>query len=578
MTNLTAPATGRVPTLRSIYSIAAALFLLLVAVFFLPYLVPVAPSVSLSYLVGYNNHAAFLLFSLGSLALAILCRKQFSHSLSIDQPLGLPSLVIALFVALTCCAYRLLPLARHQPGGEALYALNRIQMLVQGFRPYRDFEFAYGPAHLYIPVLLMRLTHGSVMHGYYAWWLLQWLVGTAMLWGAVRLLPLPFPHRRIVFWIVFAIQLPGILAEGTAYTPTRSIGSAFFVILVASFLRREKSSLLAAAILSVAAALCISSEQGLAVFAGLLVWFLLLAITRQNVLTLRDAGIFLVGAALVFFCCWRMGEFSTLLVFSQGAFSFPLLPSPTNIVILITYVAAACAAVYALFGRSFDSPVVPLFLTGFALLPASMGRCDYGHLLLAAPAWLLGVAAIDARPALRIWWSPLAIVLVVLPAIVVPLYPRRPQPLSPAQAAAAAKLTAIYSSDPALFDHHPCPVIYRTVNVAPKVFETAAKDCLDTGRYYITSNALTPQTVDAMLRDLDRRPLHPLLLRDLPLAEQLQPLDARLPDLHTYELSPWLPHPRNPPFTYQKLQTYIERNYNPSRTPVAGFRIWYPKR
>jgi hypothetical protein len=81
-----------------------------------------------------------------------------------------------------------------------------------------------------------------------------------------------------------------------------------------------------------------------------------------------------------------------------------------------------------------------------------------------------------------------------------------------------------------------------------------------------------------MLRDLDRRPLHPLLLRDLPLAEQLQPLDARLPDLHTYELSPWLPHPRNPPFTYQKLQTYIERNYNPSRTPVAGFRIWYPNR
>lgn len=79
------------------------------------------------------------------------------------------------------------------------YTLNRIQMLLQGLRPYRDFEFAYGPAHLYIPVLFMRLTYGSVIYGYYAWWLSQWLVGTAMLWAAVRLLQLPLlPPRRLL--------------------------------------------------------------------------------------------------------------------------------------------------------------------------------------------------------------------------------------------------------------------------------------------------------------------------------------------------------------------------------------------
>ena len=127
--------TGRFPMLGSRRSIAAALFLLLAAVFSLPYLVPVAPSVSLSYLVGYNNHAAFLLLSLGSVVFAVLCRKRFAESISANQPLGLPSLLLALLVTLACCAYRLLPLAHHQIGGEAAYTLNRIQMLLQGSSP-----------------------------------------------------------------------------------------------------------------------------------------------------------------------------------------------------------------------------------------------------------------------------------------------------------------------------------------------------------------------------------------------------------------------------------------------------------
>jgi hypothetical protein len=569
--------TEYLPKLDSRRSIAAALLLLLTAVFSLPYFFPVAPSVSLSYLAGYNNHVALLLFSIGSVLFALLCRRRFAEPESVYQPLGLPSLLIALSIALISCAWRLLPVARHQIGGEAGYTLNRIQMLLQGLRPYRDFEFAYGPAHIYIPVLLMRLTHGSIIHGYYAWWILQWLLGTAMLWVAVRLLHLPFPHRRIAFWMLFLMQLSGVMAEGTAYTPTRSLGSAFFVVLVATLLNRRKHSLLtvAIAIVCVAAAFSISPEQGLAVFAGLLIWFALLIATSQSVLTVRNGGIFLLGGALVTLCCWRMGEFSTLLVFSHGAYAFPLLPSPTNILILTTYVAAACAGVCALLRRRFDSVALPLFLSGFALLPAAMGRCDYGHLLMAAPALLLGVAAIDGRPILRRLWSPLAIVLIAIPAIAAPLYLRNQ--LLPAETPISSKSAATPAAfDPAVFAQHPCSVVYRTVTLAPKAFETAAHDCLDTGRYYITINAFTPQTVDAMLRDLERRPLHPLVLRDLPLAEQLQPIDARLSDLHIWELSPWIPNPRNPPFTYQKLQTYIEQNYTPSRTPIDGFRIWYP--
>ena len=507
----------------------------------------------------------------------MLSRSRFPEAMSANQPLGRPSLILALATALLACAYRLLPLAQHKVGGEAAYALNRIQMLLQGLRPYRDFEFAYGPAHLYIPVLFMHLIHGSVIHGYYAWWILQWLGGTAMLWATIRLLPFPLPHRRIIFWIVFAIQLPAIIAEGTAYTPTRTIGSAFFVVLVAWLFNHGKKPLFIAgtAILCVGAALSISPEQGIAVFSGLLIWFILLARPRAGLFPLRATITFFLGAAAVLLGAWYLDEFSSLTVFAKGAFSFPLLPSPTNIVILTSYIAAACVGVHAFWDRHFESVAIPMFLTGFALLPAAMGRCDYGHLLIAAPAFLLGVAAIDARPSLRIWWSPFAIVLIAIPAVALPFYLRH-WPLQ-AQVAGSAKRATAYASDPAVFAQHPCPVMYRTLTVAPKAFETAAQDCLDTGRYDMVVNAFTPQTVEIMLRDLDRRPLHPLVFHDLPLAEDLKPMDDNLTDLRGAELSPWLPSARKPRFTYHKLEAYIERHYTPSQIPVNGFRIWYPR-
>ena len=311
------------PTLRSRRSVLAALFLLLAAVFFLPYLVPVTPSVSLSYVVGYNNRVAFLILSAGSVLFALLTRSRFPEAVSADQPLGRPSLLVALVIALLACASRLLPLARHKVGG------------------------------------------------------------------------------------------------------------------------------------------------------------------------------------------------------------------------------------------------------------AAMGRCDYGHLIMAAPAFLLGVAAIDARPSLRIWWSPFAIVLIAIPAVTIPFYLQH-WPLQ-AHVAGSAKRAAAYAADPAVFAQHPCPVVYRTLTVAPKSFETAAQDCLDTGRYAITIDAFTPPTVDILLRELERRPLAPLVFHDLPLAEELKPLNDNLTDIRVYELSPWLPRPRNPPFSYQKLQAYVERHYTPSPIPVKGFRIWYPR-
>jgi hypothetical protein len=570
---------GKMPALHSRRSILMALVLLFAVVFFLPYIFPVTPVVSISFLVGYNNRAAFLLLAFGSILVGILVRERFPEAEPADRPLGLSSLFAALTIALACCASRLFPISQHLIGLEAAYAINRVQMLASGYRPYIDFEFAYGPAHLYMPILLSHLTHSSVVRGYYLWWIIQWIAGTAMVWGAIRLIDLPLPRRRLIFWLIFAIQLPGIINEGTAYTPTRTIGPAFLIVLVASLWRRQDKPILIAgiAILCVVLAFAISPEQGAAVFAGLLVWFVLLATLSTNPFPPKATAIFTCGAVIVGIFCWHIGEFSTLKAFSAGGFAFPLLPSPTNIVILAAYVAAACIAVHSLLARGFDSVVVPLFLAGFALLPAALGRSDVGHLLMASPAWLIGVAAIESRPSLRKWWSPLAALFVIAPILVISLFlcvVHRHQSLSGLSQRAPAT-----PNDPAIFAHGagPCPIIYRTLNVSPKPTETSMHDCLDTGRYYLMVNALTPEAKDVMLRDLERRPLHPLVLLDATLADQFKPKEVNVTILHLLEFSPWVPQPRNQPLASKDLIEFIERNYTPASTPIGGFRIWYPK-
>ena len=72
-------------------------------------------------------------------------------------------------------------LARGLQGfGESIYLIDRLKMLTEGGRPYKDFEYAYGAIFLYGPRALMLL-HLSAEDSYYVFWLLTLLVGVWML-------------------------------------------------------------------------------------------------------------------------------------------------------------------------------------------------------------------------------------------------------------------------------------------------------------------------------------------------------------------------------------------------------------
>ena len=153
-----------------------------------------------------------------------------------------------------------------------------------------------------------------------------------MLWAAIKLVAMPVAHRRMLFWLAFAIQLPAIHDEGTAYTPTRNIGPAFFIVFVVFVWNTKRNPILTAitGAVCVAGAFVISPEQGVAVFGGLLGWFIILCTQRENHFSARAAAVFFVAAISVASTFWHIGEFSTIILYFSGIFSFPLLPSPTN--------------------------------------------------------------------------------------------------------------------------------------------------------------------------------------------------------------------------------------------------------
>ena len=554
----------------------------------IPYLFAVAKTVSVSYMVGSNNHVAVIVFSVGAIVFALLTRGVLAEVVSTqNERMRRADLLAGLAVVITACVLR-----HHHaqlPRNEASYAVDRLQMMASGLRPYIDFEFIYGPFHLWAPMLVARVFRTSVVTGFYVWWFTQWIIGTAMLWVTVALLPYCLSRRRMVFWVALTYLLFAILDEGTAYTPTRLIGAAFCILAIHRLWEQTQRDwvLVTGGALSVLLGVGISPEQGLAVACGLVGWLALRAWTERS----RQAVRLAVNMALVTSLCllpfvW-LGVFRTLREFAGGAYSFPVIVLGAPPILLLAYVAAACGAVLALQSQRADEPAVPLMLSGFATLPAAMGRADLGHLMLGSGAFLLGVAYLEARPALRRWWRPLVIAaLLVVPGLrTLRLVLRPARYMGPPafwyvglqNGTRVAPLAATLPIEAAV-PHPPCVTVLRAVTVRPRYDLTPAEQCLDTGYFAGMQDVLTPAAIERKAAEITREPLQPLLLRDLPLADEFHAVEINPTLLRNLVDALSTPEPRNEPLNYDAIINAIERNYTPGPALPGGFRVWLPKR
>ncbi len=562
---------------------AAFLLLLTVLVCFLPYFFPPrTPVVSISYITGYNNRLAEILFVLGLLLFALFARGELAAFATSDRTLPRRTLGFTTAAAALFCFLRRFHRSPQSLGSEAIYANNRLEMLLSGLHPYRQFEYAYGPAHLYLPAFFVHTFHTLPTTGFYLWWALQWVAGTAMLWATIRLIELPLARRTAVFLTLWLFELPNLVHEGTAYTPVRIIGSAFFLAALHWLAQRFRNPILlvAASLLAIVGALAISPEQGTGVFFGLCGWFALQLLPRVRAqspappsIAMPAFCVFLAGAAAIFTLAARFGLFLSLATFSGGGYAYPLLPSPTMLLLLFVYVAAVALAARDLFAGRAQAISIPLALGGISMLPAALGRCDFFHVQFAAPAFLLGVCAIEAQPALRRWWTPLALVFVLLPGLGLPLIARFLH-LNPIAAPVLA------SNDPASRvppPQAPCTTLYRTPDIILPPNIAPAQACLQTGYFMDQVDVLTPAAIGQKIVELQSPANLPLLLDDVPLTDQILSLEDDPRALRLNELSPFTPPIRRAGVSYQPLIDFIQQNYLPDLHPIGPYRVWRPR-
>jgi hypothetical protein len=409
----------------------------LAAIFLVPYYVPIRfPSGSQAWEFGFNNTTAQELIALMLLALFLwrlfFGRSDIRHTavaravIGEESPESLRSLWIAMgaiqLVSSACLIawYNILPYTHY---GEFTYFMQRLEIMVGGGVPHRDFDFDYGPGMLAIPLFVYKLfqAHLSIEASYFAVLLLHFAMGYALL--AYLVSRVKIQRGRTILFLLFAVPFINF-TMGLQYTPLRftialaSIFAIRHIHLAASHAPLRRWILLAAAALLLPLFnFLISPEMGLALTVALGVyfgWFIFGSERRFAVLVLPV----LASVALAYFVLPR-AFFNSMLSFGKGGASFPIFPT----VHILAFLASAIWVFPQLGVIAIrDKTAAAAFCAGLAILmglfilPAT-GRCDAGHIFINSIGLLIiTLAAASWLASKWTWtiWSAFGVVFVIL--------------------------------------------------------------------------------------------------------------------------------------------------------------------
>jgi hypothetical protein len=356
----------------------------LAVILYLPYLFPVPPSMSASYVFGYNNNAGIAL-----LILLVTIGSVWTNGLELkfaapgnSKPVSLKMLAASLLMA--CCACLAMYLFAGRLGGfsESNYEIDRIWLLSQGKIPYVDFSFAYGLFFLYGPILLQHLLPINLVEAYYLFWTINFFLGTLLLFAVVNLIDYPTHSRRAIFLLLFYPGLTAILGMGTNYTYLRFLFPIFFVLLVHRILKFPGpfSEIYAAlgATTFTAILLLISPETAIAHAFACVCIFLCAAPGRNGRSVVPSAGLVFALAA-IFWIAFKLHILDVLIAAGGGGISFPIIFAPHILMFIAALFVCACYVVRRFSDRHIDDSTIGLIAYSFPMLAAALGRCDPGH-------------------------------------------------------------------------------------------------------------------------------------------------------------------------------------------------------
>ena len=422
--------------------LAAITLLLLIALFTVPYHVPMTPSVSLSYAFGYSNRAALVLIGLWLVAMAALSPGMAADAQAEGKPLTRSTVRKAMAITFVV-SFALYLLTRTLNGfDESIYLVDRLWHALAGQRPYIDFEYAYGAGFLYGPWLLAKVLRLPLGDAYGLFFVTVSVTGVWLLGKTLSWVQEPLAKRRTVFLFVWAFSLLELLSTGVNYSLLRFLLPCALGVLLFRQTTAKGGAAMLLALPYTVAVLLVSPELGVAYALGAVAMSAWLALRKGHRGNLLWVGMQLVGLALEMLGAARLGVFRTLAGFGSGGYNFPVLPGVFLLAFLTTL---ALAALYA--GRALregqPTAVLMLIAVSAAALPAALGRCDPVH-MFEAPLGITLAALLVASRWRAVWH-------VYLPAMVL-LYLLLPLPgllKKEATLLGKAALPALLGSEPA---------------------------------------------------------------------------------------------------------------------------------
>ncbi len=363
----------------------------------LPYRVAVAPSVSASYVFGYNNRVALGVVGAFALVVALVAGRGADLVAGSGEDEALPRKLLRR--ALWCATLLALPLHLivRRTGGyiESPYFLDRIKLVLDGRVPYRDFEYAYGVFFVYVPAWIARGLHLSAADAYGILWFAVTLAGIWLLYLTVQGIPAPAAAKRGVFGFLFGMSVLGLLCTGVNYSTFRFILSPFFALfLYRRFEGARSAGEQASSIVMVApcflALLLVSPEMALSFGLGMVCYVAVFVDLRPAANRISYAGLLLL-LGLMAWVGSRHGAFLTLNGFRSGGLNFPVMPA-APILLLLAMVALSSAYAGMCMRARRGSPATAVIFVSAAALASALGRCDGGHVLLGPLGlWIVGL-------------------------------------------------------------------------------------------------------------------------------------------------------------------------------------------
>ena len=347
------------------------------------YFPPMTPSFSSSYEVGYNNKIAIIIVWIAMLVFAFIgfCSTYKMNVTRVDTndkknmiskthiKIALTLSVLFILACYICVGDDL------NNGGESGYFIFSLKQMEFGLVPYKDFAYLYGPLFCYVPYLLNYFI-GDVVVSYLLSLAIIDSIGLVIFYYIVNTLNTYVKIKLVIFYLVFLFYFP--ICLGLNYQITRCIVPYWGLIFIDKYYQNIDTKLVWILLSSLLLTFGCGPEVGIVNAIVILSYFLIHLIFRKDKNSLRYIGLTIItsGAFVLVF----KNMFITLFTSSSGVCNFPIVFSWYVILFLILLFISGFYLGYCIKDIRKNTLNIVIILYIMGILPACLGRCDFGHI------------------------------------------------------------------------------------------------------------------------------------------------------------------------------------------------------